>query len=56
MTRRQIPDPDNIGPGIRSVLPIYSGGHVSLQGGMMRKNNIREFYISLLTMIKKSLS
>lgn len=49
-------DPDNIRPGIWNVFPTYSGDHVSLQGGMMRRNDTREFYLSLLTMIEKCLS
>ena len=48
-------DADNIRPGVWNVFPAYTGDHTSLQGGMMRKNDIREFYLSLLTMIGKCL-
>ena len=32
-------------------MPIYEGDHMSLQGGMMVNNNVRVFYIELLSMI-----
>ncbi len=32
-------------------MPIYEGDHMSLQGGMTVNNNVRVFYIELLSMI-----
>ena len=32
-------------------MPIYHGDHMSLQGGMMKRNNIRPFYLELLETI-----
>ena len=49
-------DEENIRPGIWNVFPAYYGDHTSLQGGMIHKNDIREFYISLLRLIEKCLS
>ena len=50
---RQQLDPVNIRPGVWNVFPAYEGDHMSLQGGLMRKNDTREFYLSLLGMIEK---
>ena len=44
-------DPDAVAPGIWQILPTYPGDHMSLQGGMMKRNNIRPFYLELLDMI-----
>lgn len=41
-------DPDHAEPGIWYVMPTYSGDHMSLQGGMTKRNNIRPFYLELL--------
>ena len=43
--------PDAAVPGIWQILPTYSGDHMSLQGGMLKRNNIRPFYLELLEMI-----
>ncbi len=45
-------DPDNLRPGIWYVLPVYAGDHMSLQGGMTKRNNIRPFYLELLSVIE----
>lgn len=37
--------------GIWNVMPVYHGDHMSLQGGMMKKNDVKEFYAELLDMI-----
>ncbi len=42
---------DSISRGIWNVMPIYSGDHMSLQGGMTVKNNVRELYADHLNMI-----
>ena len=44
-------DPDNIKAGVWQLMPVYRGDHMSLQGGMMKRNNIRPFYLELLEMI-----
>ncbi len=38
-------------PGIWNVLPVYDGDHMALQGGLVRKHDIRGFYLDLLNMI-----
>lgn len=38
-------------PGIWNVMPIYKGDHMSLQGGLLKTNNVRLLYIEHLTMI-----
>lgn len=45
-------DPDNLKPGIWNVYPIYKGDHMSLQGGLLHKHDIRNFYLDMLSMIK----
>ena len=44
-------DPDHAEPGIWYVMPTYYGDHMSLQGGMTKRNNIRPFYLELLETI-----
>ena len=44
-------DPDVIEPGIWQVMPTYKGDHMSLQGGIMKRNDIRPFYLELLELI-----
>ena len=44
-------DPDNLKPGIWNVFPVYKGDHMSLQGGLLHKKDIRSFYTDMLTMI-----
>jgi hypothetical protein len=44
-------EPDNLKPGIWNVYPVYKGDHMSLQGGLLHKKNIRSFYTDMLTMI-----
>ena len=46
-------DPDAIAPGIWQIMPTYPGDHMSLQGGMMKRNNIRPFYLELLELIEQ---
>ena len=47
-------DRNDIRPGIWNVFPVYQGDHTSLQGGMMRKNDVRDFYLDLLDIICKA--
>ncbi len=44
-------DPETVEPGIWNVMPVYVGDHMSLQGGMTKRNNIRQYYTDLLKMI-----
>lgn len=44
-------DSNHVESGIWYVMPTYSGDHMSLQGGMTRRNNIRPFYLELLESI-----
>ena len=44
-------NPEHIEPGVWQVMPIYYGDHMSLQGGIMKRNNIRPFYLELLELI-----
>ena len=41
-------DPAHIEAGVWQVFPVYDGDHMSLQGGMTKRNNIRPFYLELL--------
>ncbi len=42
----------DIRPGIWNIFPAYDGDHMSLQGGLVHKHNIRPFYESLLCLIR----
>lgn len=44
-------DPDAVAPGIWQIMPTYAGDHMSLQGGIMKRNDIRPFYLELLELI-----
>jgi hypothetical protein len=44
-------EPDNLKPGIWNVYPVYNGDHMSLQGGLLHKKDIRTFYTDMLAMI-----
>lgn len=44
-------DPERVIPGVWQVMPAYHGDHMSLQGGIMKYNNIRPFYLKLLERI-----
>lgn len=44
-------DPEQIEPGIWQVMPTLRGDHMSLQGGMTKRNDIRPFYLELLETI-----
>ncbi len=44
-------DPDTVEPGVWQILPTYRGDHMSLQGGMMKRNDIRPFFLELLELI-----
>lgn len=44
-------DKNNIQSGIWNVMPVYYGDHMSLQGGMFVKNDVRAYHANLLNMI-----
>ena len=44
-------DTDHIEPGIWNVFPVYDGDHMSLQGGYIRRHDVRGFYLKMLQMI-----
>lgn len=44
-------DENTISTGEWNIMPVYKGDHMSLQGGLMKKNDVKEFYVDLLTMI-----
>lgn len=41
----------NVTTGVWNVMPVYKADHMSLQGGMTVNNNVRIFYVDLLSMI-----
>ena len=45
-------DPDAIAPGVWQIMPTYAGDHMSLQGGILKRNNIRPFYPELLELLE----
>ncbi|MCR4951908.1 MAG: hypothetical protein K6A40_11355 [Solobacterium sp.] len=47
-------DRNHLRPGIWNVYPVYPGDHMSLQGGLLHKKNIRPFYLDLLAMIRSA--
>ena len=47
-------DPLHIEPGIWNIWPTVYGDHMYLQGGLMRKHDIRDFYIRLLRTIEST--
>ena len=44
-------DATDIRPGIWNVFPTFDGDHMSLQGGLLKKRDIRPFYQELLKLI-----
>ncbi len=41
----------NVQTGIWNVMPTYNGDHMSLQGGMTKPNEVKDFYVEHLSMI-----
>ena len=48
---QQAYDENNIPKGVWHILPVYDGDHTSLQGGIMKKNDVKAFYVEHLTRI-----
>ena len=46
-------DERNIVPGLWNVFPTVEGDHMWPQGSLMRKHDVRNFYLKLLTMIEQ---
>lgn len=46
-------DKANIEIGTWNVFPVYTGDHMSLQGGLMIQNDVRELYTDLLDTINR---
>lgn len=44
-------DESSVEAGVWNVMPVYAGDHMSLQGGMMIKNDVRGYFAQLLNMI-----
>ncbi len=44
---------NRIVPGVWLVFPTYEGDHMSLQGGFSVRNDVKQFYVDLLTMISQ---
>lgn len=42
---------ENVEKGIWNVMPIYDGDHMSLQGGLLKTNEVKCFYVEHLSMI-----
>ena len=41
----------NVQKGEWNIMPTYTGDHMSIQGGLFKKNDVKEFYIEHLNMI-----
>ena len=41
----------NVFTGEWNIMPTYKGDHMSLQGGMLKKNDVKEFYLEFLDLI-----
>ena len=44
-------DINNIEKGMWNIMPTYDGDHMSLQGGLMKPNEVKGFYVEHLSMI-----
>lgn len=44
-------DRNHVRPGVWNIFPTYEGDHMSLMGGFMKNNNVRLFYVDLLTLL-----
>ncbi len=45
-------DRDNVEPGIWQNMPVFDGDHMSVQGGMFHRRDVRPFYLELMEMIE----
>ena len=44
-------DEANVNPGVWNVLPTYRGDHMSLQGDLLKTNDVRQLYVDLINLI-----
>ena len=44
-------DRAHVEPGVWNVFPTVDGDHMWPQGGLMRRHDVRAFYLDLLSMI-----
>lgn len=44
-------DENNVQTGVWNVMPTYRGDHMSLEGGMLKNNNVRQLYSDFIRMI-----
>ena len=44
-------DENSIEKGVWNIMPTYNGDHMSLQGGLMKPNDVKDFYVEHLSMI-----
>lgn len=44
-------DENSVTTGIWNIMPTYKGDHMSLQGGLLKTNDIKGFYVDFLDMI-----
>ena len=44
-------DESNIVPGVWNIFPTVNGDHMWLQGGLMHKHDIRDFYLKMLRLL-----
>lgn len=42
-------DAENVEKGIWNIMPVYEGDHMSLQGGLTKTNDVKSFYVDLLS-------
>ena len=48
---QRIYEAGNVKAGEWNIMPTYTGDHMSLQGGLFKKNDVKEFYVEHLNMI-----
>ena len=46
-------DEGSIAPGVWNIFPTVNGDHMWLQGGLIHKHDIRDFYLKMLRMIEQ---
>lgn len=44
-------DAEDIEKGVWNIMPVYDGDHMSLQGGLTKVNDVKDFYVEHLSMI-----
>ncbi|MCH5197689.1 MAG: hypothetical protein J1E34_02175 [Oscillospiraceae bacterium] len=44
-------DENSVQTGIWNIMPTYRGDHMSLEGGLLKTNNVRQLYVDLINII-----